>query len=123
MRRHAIASAILLAMPLTWAAPSAHAWSRDPGANDPVSVVVGDQGNPRIVADGQGNSFVTWHDARSGNFDIYMQKFDRNGVAQWGANGFPLFTQPATQTYPQIVSDGTGGVIIAWTDLRSGNFD
>src|SRR6185295_16570761 len=110
-----LAALVLTVLAMSGAASSAGAWSRFPLTNDPVSVAANDQSNPRIVTDGAGNYFVTWHDARSGNLDIYMQKYDRNGVAQWGANGIPLFTQPATQSYPQLVSDGAGGIIIAWT--------
>src|SRR5689334_8708162 len=46
------------------------------------------QGPPRIAADGSGNAYVTWHDPRSGNFDIYVQKLATGGVAAgWPANG------------------------------------
>ena len=114
---------VLTLIALACQASNVHAWSRDPSTNDPVCVALNEQSNPRIVGDAAGNYFVTWHDARSGNFDIYMQKYDRTGAAQWGANGIPLFTQPATQTYPQIVSDGAGGIIIAWTDLRGIDYD
>ena len=120
-RRRAVI--ILAALTLASTAPSARAWSRDPSTNDPVAVAANEQSYPRIVADGAGNYFVTWHDARSGNFDIYLQKYDRNGVAQWATNGVAIYTHPATQTYPQMVSDGAGGVIVAWTDLRNGTYD
>lgn len=114
---------VLAALTLASMAPPAHAWSRDPSTNDPVAVAANEQSYPRIVADGAGNYYVTWHDARSGNFDVYLQKYDRNGAAQWTVDGIAIYTHAATQTYPQMVSDGAGGVIVAWTDLRNGTYD
>ena len=44
--------------------------------------------------------------------------------AQWTANGTLLCDAANNQYTPQIVSDGTGGAIVAWRDLRNGtNFD
>jgi hypothetical protein len=39
-----------------------------------LCTAVGDQELPAIVSDGAGGAFVTWEDARSGNFDIYAQR-------------------------------------------------
>ncbi len=46
---------------------------------------------PLATADGAGNTFVAWLDNRnSTNRDIYIQKFNSSGVAQWTANGVRL---------------------------------
>ena len=39
------------------------------------------------------------------------------------SSNVPICTAANTQTGPTIVSDGAGGSIITWFDLRSGNFD
>ena len=38
-------------------------------------------------------------------------------------NGVPVCTYDGTQSYPDIVSDGAGGVVICWNDYRSGGPD
>lgn len=40
--------------------------------------------------------------------------------AAWPANGTPVCQQPFVQNNPVIVSDGTGGMFVVWSDRRSG---
>jgi hypothetical protein len=47
-----------------------------------------DQKNPRIISDDAGGAIITWQDNRHGsptttNYDIYAQKINSGGVAQW----------------------------------------
>ena len=83
----------------------------------------GDQWNPAIVADGGGGSIITWHDWRGGNADIYAQRLNASGAAQWTANGVAVCSTSADQVYPVLVSDGLGGAVIAWQDGRNGDGD
>ena len=39
--------------------------------------------------------------------------------AQWVQNGTPICVQPYSQSYPEICSDGAGGVIMTWNDYRT----
>jgi hypothetical protein len=45
---------------------------------------------------------------------------DASGVAQWPLNGIALCTAANWQYSPRMVSDGSGGAIVAWQDYRSG---
>jgi hypothetical protein len=45
----------------------------------PVCTADGGQGYPNIATDGAGGAFITWRDSRSGNYDIYVLRVDRNG--------------------------------------------
>ncbi|MBA7532249.1 hypothetical protein ES705_24475 [subsurface metagenome] len=83
------------------------------------------QSNPTIVSDGAGGAIITWQDKRGGTFyDIYAQRINSAGVVQWTANGEAICTEATQNQYsPTIVSDGAGGAIIIWEDMRSGNFD
>ena len=74
-----------------------------------------------LVGDGAGGAIITWSDVRSGvsNTDIYAQRVDASGVVQWAVNGVAISTAAGNQTAPQIVTNGTGGAIIAWLDLRN----
>ena len=82
-----------------------------------------DQRDATTVSDGSGGAIITWEDRRSGGSDIYAQRVDPSGVAQWTANGVAICTAPDGQWYPDVVSDSSGGAIIAWEDYRSGTYE
>ncbi len=87
-----------------------------------VCTAAGDQHYPRIVPDGAGGAIITWHDGRSG-WDIYAQRIDSDGNPLWTADGVAVCAAAGDQYYPEIAPDGSGGAIIAWMDMRSGDFD
>ncbi|MFN8587099.1 MAG: FlgD immunoglobulin-like domain containing protein [Candidatus Eisenbacteria bacterium] len=88
-----------------------------------VCSAANDQANPVLVADGAGGVVIAYADFRSGNYDIYAQRLNSNGVAQWTANGVALCTAANEQSHPVITTDGAGGAIVAWQDVRSGGPD
>ena len=99
-------------------------WSNDPTVNNAICVYTGSQSNPKTVSDGDGGAIITWEDTRSGSYDIYAQKISSGGVVQWNpSTGVVISATADNQANPTIVSDGAGGAIIAWQDLRSGNYD
>jgi hypothetical protein len=72
-----------------------------------------------VVSDGAGGAIIAWADYRSGIADIYAQRIDAAGVPIWAADGVPIRAAAGAQEYPAIVSDGSGGAIIAWLDISS----
>ncbi len=76
-----------------------------------------------VVSDGNGGVIVTWRDSRNGNNDIFVQKFDSKGTAQWTTNGVTITNVAGSQIKPVIASDGNGGAIIAWEDPRTDTGD
>ena len=76
----------------------------------------------RMTPSGSGGAIVAWMDTRSGglNYDIYAQRINANGTQQWAANGVALCAAPNGQFSPTVASDGFGGAIVAWHDVRSG---
>jgi hypothetical protein len=97
-------------------------WATDGVA---ICTAAGDQNSPAIVSDGSGGAIITWNDHRSsGSNDIYAQRVNASGVVQWTTDGVAICTAPADQGSPTIVSDGSGGAIIAFYNYpSSGNFD
>ena len=89
----------------------------------PISTAANSQERPAIVSDGNGGAIITWYDSRSSNYDIYAQRIDANGNVLWTADGVAISIADGWQSYPTIVSDGSGGAIITWNDGRSGNGD
>jgi hypothetical protein len=91
---------------------------------EPVCTATADQQNPGIVGDGAGGAFVFWEDRRAGfASDIYAQYLDATGAPQWTADGAPVVVFSQIQQTPVGISDGAGGVIIAWADRRISNYD
>jgi len=90
-----------------------------------VCTATGVQQFPKIVSDGIGGAIVTWWDNRSGNWNLYAQRVNAAGSAQWGLNGVALCTATGNgdRWNFHTISDGAGGEIVTWYDDRSGNPD
>src|SRR5436190_1171899 len=116
---------LLASLILANAAPgeSHAAWPHSPVTNVPVCTAAGGQQSPTIVSDGAGGAIVSWFDSRSGTgYDIYAQHVLASGAVDgaWPADGRALCTAADDQPSPTIVSDGAGGAIVTWHDLRDG---
>ncbi len=92
-------------------------WAADGVA---LSAGSGHQTQPRIISDGAGGAIVVWQTGTIPNIDVYAQRIDASGAVQWIANGVALSTAPGIQGYAAMVSDGSGGAIVAWHDQQSG---
>lgn len=88
------------------------------GVNLSAGITSTAQDDPQLTADGAGGIIVAWED----NGNINAQKINSAGTELWGASGVGTVVCNATSTQdiPQIVSDGSGGAIIAWEDDRNG---
>lgn len=95
------------------------AWTAN---GEAVCTAADDQEDPQIVSDGMGGAIVAWMDFRFGSYDIYVQRVYSNGTMAWATDGVSLCAQGSDQYYPQIVSDGAGGAIVAWNDKRPAAF-
>ena len=85
-----------------------------------------DQDWPSLLPDGNGGVIVAWSDFRNGattHYDIYAQRFNGSGVAQWAPNGVAVCAANRGQFYPKMTSNGAGGAIVAWDDDRANQGD
>jgi len=71
---------------------------------------------PEIASDGSDGAIIVWQDYSLGEFFIYAQKIDGNGVVAWEDNGVPVSSVPVDHQLntSRPFSDGFGGAIIAW---------
>jgi hypothetical protein len=78
---------------------------------------------PKLVSDGNGGAIIAWQDNRNGSFQIYAQRLDSEGVAQWTINGIEVSLPIGLRGSlgHSMVSDGSGGAIIVWVDRRNSN--
>ncbi len=79
------------------------------------------QSTPQMVSDGAGGIVVVWQDNRvsAADGDIWAQRLNGSGVAQWATDGVAVCVQAGTnQSNPYIVTSG-GKYIITWADPRA----
>jgi predicted lipoprotein with Yx(FWY)xxD motif len=86
----------------------------------PISTAANNQSVPQLVSDGSGGAIIVWEDNRTGTYDIYAQRVNRDGLIQWGADGVSLTAAANAQLSPRFIPDGSGGAIIVWLDFRNG---
>lgn len=97
---------------------------RWPAAGVAVGVVGSNSTNdaPAALSDGLGGLFVVWAGASdSSGADLFAQRLDGNGVVLWGS-AVELTRLSGSRASPAMVSDGAGGLIVAWRDFHSGHF-
>ena len=83
-----------------------------------------DQTSPQLTSDGADGAIITWEDTRNSWIsDIYAQRVNSSGVAQWATNGVGICTASSYQRSPELTSDGSGGAIITWRDERGSTWD
>ncbi|MBC8043937.1 MAG: hypothetical protein IAF08_10895, partial [Rhizobacter sp.] len=90
----------------------------------PIENVV-DDGNPTDVAVagfGTGGAIVAWTEGQN-NQNLKVQRFEDDGSPDWGPNIIRTDVLGNFAQEVQMINDGAGGVIITWSDERSGNFD
>lgn len=89
------------------------------GSNVLVNTGGGSAANPVAGMDGIGNYIVSWEDKRSGNSDIYYQRYDINGLAIGENVKVNDDVGDKVQSNPCVAMDGDGNYIIAWEDNRN----
>ena len=94
--------------------------ARPPAAPDaPLGAqAVDNQLRPAAIADGSGGMIVVWEEVVGPVVsDIHLKAFDANGAARWPT--VVVCAATGNQSDPTIVSDGAGGAIVTWYDLRA----
>lgn len=72
------------------------------------------------LASNESNIYVTWTDDRNGNNNIYAQKFNVEGVAQWtGDQKITDDADSSNQDSPAIVISSDAKIFSSWHDERN----
>ncbi|MBX3396125.1 MAG: hypothetical protein KF841_12250 [Phycisphaerae bacterium] len=81
----------------------------------------GEQTQSKIRSTADGGAYISWFDNRSGGYDVYLQRIDKNGVEQWQHNGILIADRnfSSTQDYGLAV-DADGNALITYRDDRFG---
>lgn len=59
---------------------------------------------------------ATWCENVGGEPNIWAQKFTFEGMPMWGTLGTEVVVKDSTQSHPNLVGFGSGGVLVTWTD-------
>ncbi len=87
----------------------------------PVVTRIGAEWDPRLVADGTGGVYIAWWEYAfdQPSSDVYAQRVSAAGVPQWATDGIAVANiLGLSERGVQAISDGSGGVIIGWSDDR-----
>jgi hypothetical protein len=71
-----------------------------------------------LVRTEDGGVAASWFEVVSWTDVVHAQKISADAERLWGATGLRLTDSGGDQRYPCPASDGTGGLIVAWTDYR-----
>lgn len=98
-------------------------WTDDPLLNSVVNNLSGSQAVPHIAYDDVGNFYVGFYSNNAGNYDIRLQYFSYDGVAQWDTDGLLVsnHTQYSWVTEWDLTTDNNGNCVLAFNDARDGN--
>ena len=106
----------LLSLSLLWASPAPASWTPN------GTKVSGTPSNPPSLGaapDGSGGALLVWVEPGGGTQDdIFVQRLDPQGNALWGVGGVAVCDTTGYQADPAVVSDGSGGAIVVWSDNR-----
>lgn len=79
-----------------------------------------DQRSIDLVPDGAGGAIVVWVHNYT---DIYAGRVRADGSLPWGAGGVVVCAGPVLQSNAHVIPDGAGGVIVAWYERATTNWD
>jgi hypothetical protein len=88
-----------------------------------ASTAANSQINPKMAIDNTGAVILAWQHYNTGaGYDVYAQRINTAGAAQWTANGITVCAQPNNQSAIDMTTENiTDGAIITWKDARNAN--
>lgn len=99
-------------------------WSNNPTENTMITDTLGSQVVPIVVTNSTGDSYISWYSEFGDlNFDLYLQKMDKNGFKLWNNDGLKI-SDHETMTWVteyDMILDKDENVILVTQDIRTGN--
>lgn len=98
-------------------------WSNNPNQNLMIADTTGSQILPIVVSNSLGETYISWFsEFGDNNYDVYLQKLDKNGVKFWDGAGLQISiheTDTWVTTYDMKL-DNDENVILVNQDKRTG---
>lgn len=98
-------------------------WPDDPATNLAVADRTGGQTIPLVATAPDGSTYIGWFDPASGNFDVYLQRLNADGVEQWPHNGILVSDHPQNSALFgwDLMADSAGNCVLVFSDERDGS--
>jgi len=98
-------------------------WPDDPAINLSIADRPAEQVVPKIASTSDGGCYVCWFDLASGNYDVYLQYLDNQGMEVWAHNGILVsdHTQLSSLVDWDLIADSQDNAVFVFTDARNGS--
>lgn len=106
--------------------PVAAQWATNPLVNLSIADrTPSEQVIPKVAATADGGCYVGWFDHASGNYDVYLQRLDAQGVEQWAHNGVLISSNPQNSFLVDwdLIVDSQDHCVLVFADDRNGGGD
>ncbi|MBN2361722.1 MAG: hypothetical protein JXR83_19880 [Deltaproteobacteria bacterium] len=100
-------------------------WS-NVGSNGRVCSNSGSSQHPSLALDSSENPFVAWEDSTSGNYEIYVKRFDGTTWVDLGtgsSSGGGISNSTGISQSPSMALDASENPVVAWRDGTSGKYE
>jgi len=96
-------------------------WASDPMMNSQLSNMTGEQVLPKIAVCDDGSYYVSWFSSESGNYNVRLQRLDKDGYPQWDDNGLLVSDHPQMSwlTDWDLTADKENHAIVTFQDIRN----
>jgi hypothetical protein len=79
-----------------------------------ISASAGRSEHPHVVLDVEGRPLVAYEDNVSGNYEIYVKRYEASGWTDVGPG--PVATSATDSRFPKVALDDGGQILVAWKE-------
>jgi hypothetical protein len=117
MKNHLTTAIIALLLPLM----ALSQWSTNPGVNNPINNMAGEQAIPKVATCPNGDTYIASFSSESGNYNVRMQRLDAQGNELWETNGILISDNPQMSwlTDWDMTADNDNHAILTFQDVRN----
>jgi hypothetical protein len=100
-------------------------WNSNPAENTRYTDLTGEQAIPKIAVCTDGFAYIAWFSNHTGNYNVYLQRIDKDGNPQWPNNGILISdnTQDSWLTDWDMSVDADNYALLVFSDIRTGNLN
>jgi hypothetical protein len=115
---------LLLVALLGWQIASAQ-WNSNAAENTRYTDLTGEQVIPKIAVCTDGFAYIAWFSNHTGNYNVYLQRIDKDGNPQWPNNGILVSdnTQDSWLTDWDMSVDAENCALLVFSDIRTGTLN
>lgn len=113
---------VAVAMFCFWSSAALAQWPAT-AINQAIGDGAGEQVLAKVAATGDGGCYVGWFDNRTGNYGVYLQRYDVAGNEQWPHGGILVSGNPQATSLVDwdLIADSQDHCVLVFTDTRAGS--